>query len=139
MSTISVVINCTESEIQELDKCLNTLKNFANEIIIVDMEAGKGLISLQKKYNFKIFPHPLLPVVEPARNFGISKAKSNWVLILDADERLTPGLRGELLKIANRDDIDYVKIPRKNIIFNKWLRHTGCWSFKLKQSSIMNL
>ncbi len=127
MQKISVVINCTKEEIKDLSICLKTISNFADEIIIVDMGAGESLDKLQKTYKLKIYPHPLLQVVEPARNFGISKATNPWILILDPDERLSKSLKKELLSISSRTDIDYVRIPRKNIIFGKWLHYTGSW------------
>jgi len=127
MQKISVVINCTPEEISDLGLCLKTLQRFADEIIIVDMDCGEKLDELKKKYSLIIYSHPRLAVVEPARNFGISKATNSWVLLLDPDERLPISLRKELKQIVSRSDIDYVKMPRKNIIFGKWLHYTGAW------------
>lgn len=127
MSSISVVINVTQSEISDLKHALRSVRTIANEIILVDMASGINLLPIAHQYQAKIYPHELIPVVEPARNFGISKATSQWVLLLDPDERLTPELRAELKKISQRSDIDYVRIPRKNIIFKKWLHYSGSW------------
>ena len=65
--------------------------------------------------------------VEPARNFALSKATGKWILLLDPDEYLNKTLKKELLSITKRSDVDYVKIPRKNIIFGRWIRHSNSW------------
>lgn len=127
MSSISAVINVTQSEISDLKHALRSVRSLVDEIILIDMASGVNLTPLAHRYQAKIYPHELIPVVEPARNFGISKATCDWVLLLDPDERLTPELKLELKRISNRDDIDYVRIPRKNIIFKKWLHYSGSW------------
>lgn len=123
---ISVIIN-VRNEAENLKKCLSSLKKLPCEIIIVDMHSTDNSVEVAKSFNAKIFPYRYCKVVEPARNFGISKSSGKWVLILDPDEYINKTLRKELLKITKRSDIDYVKIPRKNIIFGKWLRHCNCW------------
>jgi (heptosyl)LPS beta-1,4-glucosyltransferase len=79
------------------------------------------------KYHAKVYHHQPLEFVEPARNYGIRQSHCHWVLLLDPDEFLGKTLKTELKLITQRSDIDYVKIPRKNIVFSKWIRHTGFW------------
>ncbi|MEK6817396.1 MAG: glycosyltransferase family 2 protein, partial [Nanoarchaeota archaeon] len=59
--------------------------------------------------------------------FGFSKAKNEWILSLDADERITDELKKEIQSIVRNDkkDVNGFWIPRKNIIFGKWIEHTG--------------
>jgi (heptosyl)LPS beta-1,4-glucosyltransferase len=123
---ISAVIN-TRNEAKTLEKCLKSVKNFAQEIIVVDMESTDGSLDIAKKYKAKIYNHKFLPVVEPARNYALSKATGKWIILLDPDEYLTLTLKKELKSITKRHDVDFVKIPRQNFIFGKWMRHSKCW------------
>lgn len=65
--------------------------------------------------------------VEPARNYALSKATGKWILLLDPDEFLSKTLKKEFIKITSRSDVDFVKVPRQNFIFGKWIRHANCW------------
>jgi len=123
---ISAVIN-VRNEAENLDKCLKSIKNIVDEVIVIDMHSTDDSAKIALKYGAKVFSYRFLKVVEPARNFALSKAGGKWILLLDPDEYLGKSLKKELIAITKRSDIDFVKIPRKNIIFGKWLRHSRCW------------
>lgn len=123
---ISAVIN-VRNEAELLQKCLKSLRGFANEIIITDMHSTDDSKKVALEAGAKVFDYRWLKYVEPARNFGLSKATGKWIILLDPDEYLNKTLKSELLKVTRRSDIDWVKIPRKNIVFNKWIRHSRCW------------
>lgn len=123
---ISVVVN-VRNEAENLDKCLRSVQNFADEIIVVDMHSTDESLSVARKYHAKVFSYRPMNYVEPARNFALSKATGRWILLLDPDEYLGKTLKQELKKISNRADVDYVNIPRKNIILGKWFRHSNWW------------
>lgn len=125
-STISVVIN-VRNEAEDLKKCLKSVKGFANEIIVVDMQSSDGSLAVAKSYGAKVFSYKPMKFVEPARNFALSKATGKWILLLDPDEYVNKTLKKELLNITKRGDVDYVRIPRQNIIFGKWIKHSNCW------------
>jgi len=125
-NSISAVIN-VRNEADNLVKCLRSVKGFADEIIVVDMHSTDNSAEVAKNAGAKVFQYRWMKVVEPARNFALSKATSKWIILLDPDEYLTKHLKHELLKIIGRSDVDYVKIPRKNIIFGKWIRHSNSW------------
>jgi glycosyltransferase involved in cell wall biosynthesis len=63
------------------------------------------------------------------KNFGFSKATGDWILNLDADERVDPRLKKEIIKtvlLRPPQNINGYEIPRKNIIFGRWIKH-GLW------------
>jgi len=126
MPKISAVVN-TLNEEKKIGRCLASLKGFANEIIVVDMMSTDKTVEIAKKYGAKVFKHKRLSFVEPARNFAISKTKYDWVVILDPDEELKEGLKNFLKQEVKKPQADYYRIPRKNIIFNKWMKHSGWW------------
>lgn len=123
---ISAVIN-VKNEAEVLEKCLHSIKGFADEIIVVDMHSTDGSDKIAKNAGAKLFSYRPMKFVEPARNFALSKATGKWIILLDPDEFLNKYLKKELLNITKRNDIDYVKIPRKNMIFGKWMRHSNSW------------
>lgn len=125
-SSISVVIN-TLNEENTIAKALNSVK-WVNEILICDMHSTDKTVDIVKKMGAKVVFHERLDFVEPARNFAISKASGKWILILDSDEEVPDKLRDKLVQISSTmEQIDYVRIPRKNIIFNKWMQASMWW------------
>lgn len=124
---ISVVITCVNGEDKFLPLALSSVKKIASEIVIVDMSDGKEIAIIAKKFGSKIYKHELVNYVEPVRNFGISKASGEWILILDPDEELSSTLTRRLTEITQEKLVDYVRIPRKNIVFGKTLRHSRWW------------
>lgn len=126
MAKISAVIN-TLNEEKKISRCLASLKGFVNEIVVVDMMSSDRTVDIAKKFGAKVFKHKRIGYVEPARNFAISKAKYDWVVILDADEELSDGLKKYIKNEIKNPQADYYRIPRKNIIFGKWMKHSGWW------------
>ena len=123
---ISVVIN-TFNEAKNLPRVLESVKDFADEIVVVDMKSDDDTQKIAKEFEAHVYEHERMGYVEPARNFAIEKATGEWILILDADEELTPQLAQELQKIADDGTVDYATVPRKNIIFGKWMQHSRWW------------
>lgn len=127
MVKISVVIN-TLNEEKNLPDVLSSVKNFADEVVVVDARSSDKTVEIAKEKgaNVYIYKEPIR-YVEPARNFAISKAKGKWILILDADERLPKKLAIKLTRIVSKPAADYYRLPRKNIIFGKWIKHSRWW------------
>lgn len=123
---ISTVIN-TYNEEKNISRCLESVKDFADEIVVVDMHSADKTVEIAKKYGAKVFEHEYTRYVEPARNFALAKATGDWILLIDADEELPQTLLKKLEDIVKENVFDYVEIPRKNIIFNKWIEHSRWW------------
>ena len=126
MGKISVVIN-TLNEEKNLPRALASVKSFADEIVVVDMKSDDKTVEIAKKAGAKVYQHKRIGYVEPARNYAISKATGEWILILDADEQAPKTLVKELKKIVQKPKADYYRLPRKNIIFGKWIKHSRWW------------
>lgn len=123
---ISVVIN-TLNEERNIERAINSVA-WAAEIIICDMYSDDKTVEIAKKLGAKIFFHKREAFVEIARNFAISKALNEWILVLDADEEIPDTLADKLQDIArNMNEIDYVGVPRKNVIFGHFMQHSGWW------------
>ena len=61
-------------------------------MVVVDEATTDRTAEVAKKLGAKIFTHPHTGFVEPMRNFSIAKASGDWILLLDADEEVSPGL-----------------------------------------------
>lgn len=126
MSKISVVIN-TLNEEKNIERALKSVI-WADEVVVCDMHSEDETVRIAKKYKAKVVYHKPTGYVEPARNFAIGKANGDWILIVDADEQIPERLANRLEDIANgTEQIDYVEIPRKNIIFHKWIQNSFWW------------
>jgi len=125
VNEISVVIN-TLNEEKNIARAITSIKGLADEIIIVDMHSSDSTVEIAEKLGAKVYLHKNIGYVEPARNFAISKARKDWILILDADEELSKQLVKKLKEIVKNPKADYYRIPRKNIIFGKWIKYS-CW------------
>lgn len=133
MATLSVVVSAYNEE-AKIAECLELVK-WADEIVFVDNESTDKTAAIVKKYTSAIFTRPNNLMLNVNKNFGFTKATSDWILSLDADERVTPELREEIESgIMNQEPFDSAQgksgingfwIPRKNIIFGKWMQHTG--------------
>lgn len=127
MPKISVVISAYNEE-KKIKDCLESLKNLADEIIFVDNSSQDKTQQIAKKYTDKIFTVPNDPVMlNKNKNFGFTKATGEWIISLDADERLTDELKGEIKEKIKKTKNSAFEIPRKNIIFGKWIEHSIWW------------
>lgn len=124
--SISVVIN-TRNEEKNIERAIKSVKAWADEIVVVDMESEDETVKTAKKLGAKVFSHRKMNYVEPARNFALGKATGEWVFILDADEEATKELLTKLTSVIAEGSADFVRIPRKNIIFSKWMKHSRWW------------
>lgn len=124
----AVLINFNEAG--KLERCLKSIKDFAAEIVVVDLGSTDKSLAICKKYGVNVFKHEFVPYVEKVRDYALSKATGDWILVLDPDEAITDELKKELKNIASADNFAAVNIPRKNIFFGKWIAHTNWWPDK---------
>lgn len=121
---ISVIL-VTRNEAAKVEGCLSSL-GFANEIILFDNNSSDNTVELAKKFGVRL-------ASTDSKNFSIRKntaaklAKFEWLLFMDADERVTPELKSEILSVINNSSNQDVvfAIPRKNIIFGKEFKYCG--------------
>lgn len=117
----------TFNEDKKLEKCLASIKGFADEIIVVDLGSLDKTKEVCKSAGVRLIEHEFVSIVEPVRNFAISNTKGEWVLILDPDEQISDQLKQRLKEIISEDKFVAVNIPRKNIFFDKWIARSNWW------------
>jgi (heptosyl)LPS beta-1,4-glucosyltransferase len=108
---ITVCIVC-RNEADKLPACLESVA-WADEVIVMDLESADASAAVAAAHGARVVSGEPTPVVEPARNLVASHASHDWILVMDPDERVTPGLAAELLRIA-KEDVDAVVIPFMN-------------------------
>jgi len=109
---ISVCIVC-RNEADRLGPCLAS-STWADEIIVMDLSSTDNSAALAKEYGARVITRNPVPIVELVRNEVAAVAHGEWILALDPDERITPGLAQELRQLSQRTDFDAIVIPRMN-------------------------
>ena len=123
---ISVVIN-TRNEEKNIERAIVSAK-WADEIVVCDMHSTDETVAIAKKLGAKVVFYENVNYVEPARNFAIGESLGDWVLILDADEEIPDSLAKRLTEMLEKPIVStFVEIPRKNIIFNRWVKASMWW------------
>ncbi len=124
---LSVVISAFNEQ-KLIEDCLISVKDLADEIVFIDNTSSDNTVEIAKKYTQKVHIRVNDPVnLNKNKNFGFSKATSDWILSLDADERIPKELASEIKSAILKKDINGYEIPRKNIIFGKWIQHSIWW------------
>lgn len=122
MKRISVLI-LTYNEEERIRKCLDSVR-WADEIVIVDSESQDKTLDIVREYTDKAIVQPWLGF-GAQRNLGLKSCTGDWILILDADERVSEELKEELLTISESDDFAAgYYIARKNYFLGRWIK--GC-------------
>lgn len=118
---ISAVIN-TYNATEHLERVIDNLRGF-DEIVVCDMESTDGTPELAESLGARVvtFPKGDYNYCEPARMTAIHAARSQWVLVVDADELVTPTLRNYLYAfIKNPGAVKGIFIPRRNHILSRF-------------------
>jgi glycosyltransferase involved in cell wall biosynthesis len=112
---ISVCIAC-RNEADRLGSCLESVA-WSDDVIVMDLESSDGSAGLAVRHRTRVVRRTAVPIVEMVRNEIAAHARHDWILVLDPDERITPGLAEALREVAARPDVHAVVIPRMNYDF----------------------
>lgn len=122
---LSVAI-ITYNEENNIKDALESIK-WADEIVVVDSFSTDKTPEICRQYTDKVFSIEWSNFSEQ-KNKAVSMTSHSWVLVLDADERITDALRNEITNVLKDDtSMDGYYIPRKNYFANKWIKHGGWW------------
>ena len=95
MGSVSVVL-ATFNEEDNLPSCLESVKNIASEIVGVDGTSKDNTVAIAKKFNPKVIITDNPPIFHINKQKAIDAATKDWILQLDADERISPGWNEQL-------------------------------------------
>lgn len=122
MKKLSVAITSFNEELN-IKRCLESVKDLASEIIVVDEKSTDRTVEIAKKYTKKIYLVDHDPMFHKHKQLALEKCTSDWILQIDCDEELSDKLMAEIKNLDFTKNA--YKVPRKSQIFGKWLEHTG--------------
>ena len=122
---ITVVVKCKNEE-YNIPKMLDSVKSFADSIIVVDDFSTDRTVEIASKHGALVIPALVHKGhIDLMDKQGFQSVRQGWILRMDADERLTSELAVELKRVHDLNIHDGVLFARSNIIFGKALRHGG--------------
>lgn len=120
---VSVLI-LTFNEENHIEDCLKSV-SWADEVIVVDSFSNDRTLKIIKEHNVKIVQEKWRGF-SSQRNLGLEYCSNDWVLVVDADERVTPELKKEIInRLEQANDYNGYYIPRKTYFLGKWIKHCG--------------
>jgi glycosyltransferase involved in cell wall biosynthesis len=123
MPTLSVAI-VTHNEEANLPRTLKSVA-WADEIIVVDSHSTDRTVEIARSFNARIIERDW-PGFAEQKNFALAQCTGDWLLSLDADEKLTPELQHEVRTlIASNPVADAFFLKRRNLFLGRWIRHGG--------------
>jgi len=122
---LSVVL-ATYNEAENIGPCLATIKDLADEIIVVDGSSTDKTREIAQKLGAKVFKTDNKPIFHLNKQLAVDKARGDWILQLDADERVSPELSSEIEKIIKtKSEFSGYYLPRKNWFLTRFLTKGG--------------
>ena len=116
----------TKNEASRLAATLEAVA-FADEIIVLDSGSTDGTLELARKFTDKVQVTADWPGFGPQKNRALDLAGGDWVLSLDADERLTPELAAEIQAVIAAPKAEVYELPRSSSFCGRSMNHSGWW------------
>jgi glycosyltransferase involved in cell wall biosynthesis len=123
MKITAIIITLNEEK--KLAGCLESLSGIADEIVIVDSGSTDETESIARRFTDKFYFNKW-PGYAAQKNLAAEKSSSDWILSLDADERLSEELKRSILQIKTTDvSSSAFSFPRKTFYLGRWIEHSG--------------
>ena len=130
---LSVVV-ITKNEEDNIGECLKSVR-WAKELFVIDAESLDRTVEVARQFTKNVFVRKWMGF-GPQKNFGIDQASGEWILIVDADERVPDSLREEIISVVQGNpsrEISGFEIPRKNFFYGRWIQAGGIYpDFQLR-------
>jgi glycosyltransferase involved in cell wall biosynthesis len=119
------VILITKNEALNLQACLDSVA-FADQIVIVDSGSTDGTLDIARAAGAQVIQTTDWPGFGPQKNRALAAADGDWILSIDADERITPALAAEIKSVLqDKQAADAYEIPRKSWYCGRFIEHAG--------------
>lgn len=128
MRKLSAVI-ITLNEEHNISRCLQSLYDVADEIVVVDSYSNDNTVEIAKKFNARIIQQSFLGYTDQ-KKFADSHASYDWILSIDADEELSAELQQNIIHTKNVPEYDAYYLMRLNNYCGKWIRYSGWYPDK---------
>ena len=117
---VSVVL-ITQNAAAQLPECLASVA-FADEVVVVDSGSSDGTAEVAARYGARVVQKEWMGF-GPQKQFAVAQATHDWVLCLDADERVSPELAASVVRALAAPEAPVYRMARRNRFLGRWLRH----------------
>jgi len=128
--TTAIITFNEESNIKE---CIESVKNFSDEILVVDSKSSDKTANIAKELGAKVIVRDW-PGHVKQKQFAVDSAENDWIFSIDADERVSKELESKILEIKkNFDKWERFKafyVNRRNYYLNRWIKYGGWYPEK---------
>jgi glycosyltransferase involved in cell wall biosynthesis len=121
---ISVAI-VAKNEETNIGDALESVRDF-EDIVVVDAFSDDRTVEVSRNYTDRVFQHEWQGYADQKQR-AVDYARKEWVLILDADERVTAALRAEMARKMEEGEFSGFYLPRRNFFLGAWICHSGWW------------
>ncbi|MDA8432119.1 MAG: glycosyltransferase family 2 protein [Nitrospiraceae bacterium] len=121
---LSVAI-ITKDEEENIPALLDSV-SFADDIVVVDSGSTDRTVEIAENFCCRVFSEEWRGY-GPQKNSAVEKCRNEWVLLLDADERLPAETAKAIAEILKQPAADAYSFRRKNYLHGRWMRHSGYW------------
>ena len=115
----------TLNEEDRLPDCLSSV-SFAADLVVVDSGSSDRTVGIAREYGARVFEEAWRGF-GPQKQFAIEQCLHDWVLVLDADERIPAETAAEIEEALRHPGHAAFSFPRKNYFMGRWMRHSGWW------------
>lgn len=123
MTGCSVIV-ITKNEAKNIEPCLRSV-SFSDDIVVVDAESSDSTVTIARQFTERIFVKPWFGFAA-AKQFAVSQTKHDWVVWLDADERVMPELAAEIQQVIGTGTAhSALTVARRAYFLGKWIKHSG--------------
>mgnify|MGYP003333512325 CR=1 FL=1 len=125
MPRLSAIV-ITRNEAAHIRECLESIR-FADEIVVLDSGSTDGTTDIAREITDKVFVSHDWPGFGAQKNRALGYATGEWVLSIDADERVPEALRAQIESAIAAPAHDGYRIPRLSSYCGRFMRHSGWW------------
>ena len=142
MTKLAVIV-ITKNEARNIQACLQSV-GFADQIVVLDSGSTDGTADLAKGMGAELNQSPDWPGFGIQKNRALAFVRCDWVLSIDADERITPELQAEIQAVLDNPRFDAYSFPRLSSYCGQYMRHSGWYPdritrlFKRSSASFSN-
>jgi glycosyltransferase involved in cell wall biosynthesis len=123
-STVDVtVVIAARDEAANIVACIESVR-WAREILVVENDSTDDTVELARRAGATVFSRPFT-TIGGQRNAAFGRAASEWILVVDADERATEALATEIQRTIASPTFDAYRVPRRNFFLGREIRHGG--------------
>ncbi len=116
------VIILTHNEERHIEACIRSA-SFADEILVIDDDSTDRTAELARSAGARVISHPLAGDFAGQRNFALTQTAADWVLYVDADERVNAGAEEELCRVMAENERAAYEIKRINVAFGQEMHY----------------